>query len=124
MFSGVSAVGYQSWLNTGLGKSGVGLSYIITKGDARIEFYFNSSDGELNLERYNYLFTKKHEIERDYGEPLSWDYKEGRKQTCIKAFIKIGGLDDEDKWAEIQDEMIDKTIRLEKAVRPYINDLP
>lgn len=124
LYSDVSPVGYQGWVNTGLGKSGVGIAYVINNRDARIEFYLNNSDGELNLKRYEYLQTKKDEIESNYGEPLFWDFKEGRKQHYIKALLKVGGLLDESKWDEIQNEMIEKVIKLEKAVRPYIKNLP
>jgi len=39
LFSSVSPVGYQSWVNTGLGKSGVGIAYVINNRDARIDFF-------------------------------------------------------------------------------------
>lgn len=124
LFSSVSPVGYQSWVNTGLGKSGVGIAYVINNRDARIDFFLNNSDGELNQKRYEYLQTKKAEIENSYGEPLLWDFKEGRKTHSIKAMIKTGGLLDEGKWDDIENEMINKIIRLEKAVRPHIKNLP
>jgi hypothetical protein len=107
-----------------LGKSGVGIAYVINNRDARIDFFLNNGDGELNQKRYEYLQTKKAEIENSYGEPLLWDFKEGRKQHYIKAMIKAGGLLDETKWDDIENEMIDKVIRLEKAVRPHIKNLP
>lgn len=124
LFSDVSPVGYQGWVNTGLGKSGVGVAYVINNKDARIDFFMNTSDGGLNQKRYEYLQTKKAEIENSYGEPLYWDFKEGRKQHYIRVIIKAGGLLDETKWNEIQNEMIEKLIRLEKSVRPYIKNLP
>jgi len=124
IFNSVSPVGYQSWVGTGLGKSGVVIYYVIKDRDARIDLTFSHSNGELNLKRYKYLENKKDEIERSFGEPLFWDFKEGRKQHYIKAIIKIGGIVDESKWDRIQDEMIDKLIRLEKSVRPYIKNLP
>jgi hypothetical protein len=124
LFNSISPVVYQSWVGTSLGKSGLNIYYVINNRDARIDLTFNHSDGELNLKRYKYFQTKKEEIEQSNGEPLFWDFKEGRKQHYIKAIIKVGGIVDESKWGEIQDEMIDKLIRLEKSVRPYIKNLP
>jgi hypothetical protein len=38
--------------------------------------------------------------------------------------IEIGGCrDDEEKWPQIQDAMIDAMIRLERALRPHIDGL-
>jgi len=44
--------------------------------------------------------------------------------SCIKKTITEGGnKDEESKWPEIQDALIDAMNRLEKALSPYIPEL-
>ena len=37
--------------------------------------------------------------------------------------LELGGYRDEDRWADVHEEMVDAMIRLEKALRPYIAKL-
>jgi hypothetical protein len=41
----------------------------------------------------------------------------------VKRFSNGGYRDDEDRWGEIQEEMIDAMIQLEKALSPQITKL-
>ena len=49
---------------------------------------------------------------------------EDRRACRIAKYITIGGYrDDEEKWPEIHEAMVDAMIRLEKALKPHINKL-
>jgi len=74
--------------------------------------------------KYNILQSNRKEIDETFGESLEWDFKENRKQNYIKSCVTIGGLKDKDKWPEIQNEMIDRMIKLEKIMKSYIDTLP
>ncbi len=63
------------------------------------------------------------EIETGYGGGLSWEPLEAKRGCRIAARLDGGGYRDEDEWAQIQDEMIDRMIRLEGALRPFIHSL-
>lgn len=124
LFSNVSPAGYQNWVNAGAGKMGLGWAMTIMRKAARVELYLAGPDPELIKQRYDLLLSHKPEIEETYGGPLIWDFKEGRKQHYVRIPIDVGGLDDADNWEDIQDNMIDKIIKLEKALRSHIKDLP
>ena len=67
----------------------------------------------------------KRKIEEVFGEPLEWQRLEGQRSCRIGKRFSLGGYrDDEEKWQEIQDAMIDAMIRLEAALRPHIDRLP
>lgn len=123
LFKNVSPAGYQSWINAGAGKAGLAWDYVVRRHDAKTELFL-CSDAETNLRRFNSLFAKKEEIESAFGEPLEWDCKENRKQHYIRSWTKIGGIEDEDHWPAIQADLVDRLIRLEKALRPYLASLP
>ena len=96
---------------------------IIMKKSARVELFIGGPDTEINKQRFDFFAARRKEIEKIFGEPLIWDFKEGRKQHYIRTNINIGGLDDEKIWDKIQEEMIDKLVRLKKALGPFIKEL-
>lgn len=66
------------------------------------------------------MHAHKEEIEKSFGEPLLWDFKDGRKQQYMKSRCPIGGLEEESKWQVIQDDLINRLIRMEAAVKQFI----
>ncbi len=122
-FSNISPVGYQCWINTSAGKTGLIWALVATKNFTRVELVFSHSDESINQTRYEKLFAKKKEIEDAFGESLDWDFKETRKQSYVRKIFKKGGLEDEEKWPEIQSQMVDCFVRLEKALSPHLQNL-
>jgi hypothetical protein len=123
LFSSVSPVGYQNWVNSGAGKAGLMWTFVAMKKAARVEFFFCSPNAEVNKKRFESLSVKKESIEENYGEELIWDFKDTRKQQYIRSHCPFGGLDDEEKWPEIQNGMVDRIVRLEKALGSHIKAL-
>jgi hypothetical protein len=122
LFKNVSPAGYQSWLNAGAGKAGLAWAYAIRRNDGKAELFF-WSDAQTNIKRFNSLLEKKEEIETSFGEPLEWHFKENRKQHYIRSWTKIGGIENEDKWPAIQNDLVNRMIRLERTLRPYVTSL-
>ena len=122
LFRSVSPVGYQNWVNAGAGKSGILWGIVSMKKESRIDFIFCTLSPEINRKRFEYLVSKKKEIEESFGDLLIWDFKEIRKQHYIKSLCPFGGFDDEDNWTIIHKDLVERLIRFEKALRPYIKD--
>jgi hypothetical protein len=123
LFSNITPLGYQSWLWESAGKSGVNFVYSILLDRARVELSLYVPDGEVNKRRFENLRENRDEIEAAFGEALEWNYKEGRKEQRIFSWCNIGGLLDEDKWAEIQNDLVDRMVRLERALKSHITAL-
>ena len=94
--------------------------YQIKKDDANAQLFFQDSDKEFNIRSFRFLKEKQADIEEAFGDELEWDLDANRSQQYIRALSKIGGLSDEEKWPEIQDDMVDRMVRLEKALRDHI----
>ncbi len=122
LFSNVSPVGYQSWITAGAGKAGLGWSFVASKKNARVELFI-CGDAGINKKRFDKLALHKKQIEKSFGESLSWEFSNERKQQYIRSNCPYGGIEDDNKWGRIQSDLVDRMIRLEKALRPYINDL-
>ncbi|HEX9883480.1 MAG TPA: DUF4268 domain-containing protein, partial [Desulfobaccales bacterium] len=102
----------------------LGWAYVVRRTDAKAEFYISTPDIKLNLKRFQSILAKKEDIEASFGEPLEWDSKDSRKAQMIRSWTKLGGLENEDKWREIENDLVDRMVRLEKALRDYIASLP
>lgn len=111
------------WISTGAGKSGLTFTYVILKDRARIELYIDTGDEAENKRIFEALYAHKEAIEAKFGEPLDWQRLEGRRASRIAYHLPDGGLSDKDRWAEIQEAMIEAMNRFKKALKPYIRKL-
>jgi len=117
--------GKDNWVTAGAGKSGMGWSYSITMDKGSVELFVDR--GPEKKDETDRIFEKilndREKIEKEFGEPLIWDRVEGRRVCRIKSLCKIGGLKDMASWDRIQEDMIDRMVRLEKALRPILSTI-
>jgi hypothetical protein len=98
---------------------------VITQHAATAELYIDRGDAEENQSVFDSLHEHKDEIETAYGGDLSWEPLQGKRGCRIAQRLTSGGYrDDDHKWADVQDAMIDSMIRLERALHPFISKLP
>jgi hypothetical protein len=126
LHGGVSANTY-AWLGTGAGRSGLSYVYWIGQENGRVELYIDQGKGaeDWNQSVLSYLRDRKEQIEQTFGGELEWLNMDG-KRSCIVRVPRIeGGYRDEpEQWPKIQDALIDRIVRLERALAPHIRDLP
>ena len=114
-----------SWIGTGAGKSGLGYNYVITHKCGAVELYIDRGKDakEENKEIFDELYSHKKSIEKIFGEKLEWQRLNDRQASRIRRRYTYAGLNDKDKWDKLQNDMIDGMIRLEGALKKYINSL-
>jgi hypothetical protein len=112
-----------NWISVSSGKLGISFQTSIKEHSAATALVINrgkESDTE-NRRILDELKAHKDEIERAFGSPLTWYQREDVKLCAIIHEIAIGGYRDEEaKWTTIQDAIIDSMVRLEKALRPFV----
>ena len=116
----------HSYISTGAGISGLSYNYAITQHEAYVEFYIDKGkdSDEENLSIFKQLYANKEELEKIFGGPLDWQELKDRRACRIRTTITIGGYrDDEKKWHEIHEAMVEAMIRLERALSPNIKKL-
>jgi len=113
------------WLSTTAGKSGLSFGYMIHMTDAMVYFYIDRGKGaEDETQRvFKDMLAHKDEIEKAYDKALVWSSNDGARRCMISDTISIGGLRQEEKWDQVQDGMIDAMTRLERSLRPYIDQV-
>lgn len=115
----------DNWVTAGAGKSGMGLSYSITMDKGSVELFIDRGPDkkEETNQIYGMIVKNRDKIEEAFGDNLEWDKKEGRRVCRIKSYSTIGGLKNADLWDEVQNDMVDRMNRLEKALRPSLNKI-
>ena len=115
--------GIESYLSIGAGIRGLGLVYVINQDFSRIEIYMDNGNSGWNKNVFDFFFQNKSEIENKFGTSLIWDRLDNNRASLIRYDLKEGGLNDKEKWPDIQDKMIDSMIKFEEALRPYIEQV-
>ncbi len=99
-------------------RPGISLSYVIRRADSRVEFQLQR--GERTEALFQYLQSHRAEIEQAYGRPLHWRERRERKLLIVQEIIEGGFLSPAGSWPSIHEKLVDAMIRLDKAIRPLL----
>ena len=98
-------------------------SYVIRTDDAQIELYINRGDAVTNKQIFETLLTQRETIETAFGKPLDWQKLEDRLGCRIRYVFSNSGLQDRDKWPELQKRMIEAMVDFQRALQPEISKI-
>ena len=118
--------GIYHWIGTGAGTRGLGYNYVITKDGGSVELYIDrgKSSKVENKQIFDTIQQYRQQIEADFGEALSWQRLDSKRACRIAWHMPSGGYrSDESVWPDLQDQMIDAMIRLEKALSPRVSEV-
>ena len=110
----------DSWISVKWDIKDLYLTSNILLDRSRIQVDIDSEDHEWNKKFFRNLEKYKAIIHESFGSPLIWSFIEDRKAQRICKVTTDLGLNNDEEWDEIQEEMIDKLIKLESALRPYM----
>lgn len=114
----------ENWISAGAGISGVGFNYVVRQHDARVELYMSKSDSSQNESIFDKLFQNKEDIESIFGDYLNWQRLDERTSCRISYEINVGGYrNNTDMWNDIYDAMVNKMIKLEKTMSPFLREI-
>jgi Domain of unknown function (DUF4268) len=73
---------------------------------------------------FNQLSGHRDEIEAAFGGSLLWEAMDGKRACVIRCTLSGGGYKSADEdWDRLQDAQTDAMIRLERALKPFIQKL-
>lgn len=121
LLSGITP-GIYSWIGSSSGVQGLNLNYAVRRHDAQVELYIDADkeSGDGNKVILDKLAAQKEAIEKDFGGPLLWESLDEKRACRIRKTVDMAGWQDEEKWPQACDALIDAMIRLEKALRPHL----
>ena len=111
--------GHQDFLHAGSGLPLCYYSLTFLKSEIRVAFYMGRSKKEENKKIFDFLLARKEEIERDFGDELTWEALDANKTRQVKYAKKVDG-DDPENWPEMVAWLAEHLIKLEKAIAPQI----
>lgn len=93
--------------------------------EAGVELYIDRGKGadEDNKNIFDTLHNSKKDIEDKFGGPLDWERLDNKRASRIRKSLTIGGWKDEEKWPAVSAAMAEAMIKLEKALKPYVQSL-
>ena len=124
MYNNISPRIY-AWLGTSTGLRGVGYNCAVTKNTAQAEIYIDrgKDNPNENKEIFDELEKNKNKIEEKFGDKLEWEPLPDSRACRIKKVIEIGGWQNEEKWEEVHDKLIEYCIKMKETFDPIISNL-
>lgn len=92
--------------------------YVVATDRTRSELHVNNPRNQIrNKGIYDSLIRHKEKIETAFGGSLTWERMDDKNACRIAYRMRNGGYtDNENRWAEIQEEMVAAMVRLEHAL--------
>ncbi len=109
---------YDSALGTTYVRSGVYISFVITRKESRIDIYIDTGSKEENERIFDKVYEKKGEIETGYTHKIRWQRLEDKNACRIADIIDMSFYDD-DIWEELSDVLVDRYIEFYEYMKPY-----
>lgn len=106
----------QSWSNTSLGLSGMVISMQWLGGRFVTQIYFDSSDGDLNQARFDWLLRHREAFESALGSSPIWDPMPGRKGARIVLTSPFDEVADSSRWPEMVAWLVLQQLGLRTAI--------
>jgi len=113
----------QHWLVSSIGRSGFGLNSIANTRDERIgvELWMSGIGAKKHFAD---LLPKKDEIEGELGFQLDWQELPEKDACRIVSYNPDAPLEDESRWTEYMDWIIDRLVKMNQVLRPIVRALP
>jgi hypothetical protein len=113
----------QHWLNNSIGRSGFGLSITTNTRDEKlgVELWMSSANAKKNFAA---LLPFKEEIESKLGFVLEWQELPDAIACRIASYYPKAPLEDESRWKEYMDWIIERLVKMDKVLRPIVRSLP
>jgi hypothetical protein len=111
---------YDHWLSTGSGLSGVQYNFLVTKNYAGVELGISGRTQIENKEIFDYLEKNKDDIEKSFGDNLSWERLSDKKMSRI--IYKLDGVSifNKDDWDKIIEFLSQNMIKFDACLKPYL----
>jgi hypothetical protein len=113
----------QHWLNNRIGRSGFGLNITANTRDERlgVELWISGAEAKKHFAG---LVAQKATIESNLGFVLDWQELPDAQACRIASWYSDASLEDESRWYEYLDWLIQRLVKLDQVLRPVVKGLP
>lgn len=104
------------WLNAGSGVRSMPFALIFGKSEVRVEMTMGRAEKEVNTFSFEFLHSRKSEIESLFGNELTWLPLPDKKACRIQYAMPVDGYD-RANWPEMTDWLVENMTKFEMALR-------
>jgi hypothetical protein len=117
--------GIYHWIGGSIGRAGFQLNYSVRGEESQVELYIDlgQNSDERNKVYFDGLKKNQAQIEGIFGGQLDWQDLPESRACRIRKVIEGGYRSPESEWSSIYEKMVDAMIRLDKALRGYVQNL-
>jgi hypothetical protein len=90
---------------------------------ARVDLQIATSEKDHNKIAFDLLLTQQQAIEAEFAAPLHWERLETKRASRISYRIDSIHLNDPASWPELQEQLIEVMIRLERTFHDRLRKL-
>ena len=113
--------GTRAWFGTRIA-AGMNLVYGVRQSGTRVMLFIDRGVGRIeeNDAIYQALLGHRDQIERDFGDPLTWEAKENNRSRQVSLDLSLGGWAQPETWPTAIKATVDAMIRFDSALRPHV----
>jgi len=115
----------SNWIGGGIGRNGFSLNYGVREQESQAEIYIDMGKGSEsdNDRAFLSLQSQKDTIEAAFGGALDWQRLPDKRACRICKTVAGGWRSPAESWPETHAALTDAMIRLDRALRPYVQGL-
>ena len=113
----------DNWIPVALGMAGVSINLVVSKRYARVEIFINRGEKDENKKIFDFFFSLKGTIEKDFGDKLIWEKMENNVTSRIKYQLNGVDVSDEKDWEKMNTFLIDGVVRIHNAFKDPVRKL-
>jgi uncharacterized protein with ParB-like and HNH nuclease domain len=111
------------WITAGAGVSGISYMMVVSKYYVRIELIISTSSKDKNKQYFKKLLPYKPEIEKTFGEALTWEELPENKMSRVKIEQQGVNITKEEDWEEMNKFLLSNIAKFERAFKPFIRKI-
>ena len=112
----------KSWIRGAVGHQGITIRCVANQNMAKVQFYIGSSNKDNNKKIYDYLYSKKDEIESKLEKKLNWDRDDDDKSSKIYVENSDLGIANENVWGKMTEYHVQWSKKFYDVFVPYVDE--
>jgi hypothetical protein len=119
-FGEMRASGKNNWRSFASGTRGLTYAVVFPLGErVRAEIYIDLGDRDQNVAVYQTFYAVRSTLEKEFGEPLSWELLESRR-ACRIAVYRRGKIEDSHVLDEYRRWALERLLRFRSVFGPLL----
>ena len=88
-----------------------------------MQIWFGKKDREKNKEAFDFVYTRKREVEEKFGDALRWDRLDEHKAATIIYELKSVSVANETDWKQMSKFHAEYSRKMCDAILPVLKEL-